>query len=201
MGITNGKCNELYKGKLGGTGITDQMLCATRTIQGVTYGSCEGDSGGPIVNPADGKQVGVVSFGSDNCENPKEPGVYARVSSVIDWIHVYMDDWYHPCTSDADCDSSSQQLDCFIGTCNQSSGICDFQPESNKGIDYQLQFMTDDYPSDSSWQIFDLTTTTHFFFLTQSDYIHNNTLYEHNFTLCKYIEHALCVHDSNGDGI
>ena len=73
--IKNGKWNELYKGKLGRTGNTNQMLCATQTIQGVTYRSFEGDSCNPIVNPADRKQVSVVSFGSDNCENPKEPGL------------------------------------------------------------------------------------------------------------------------------
>merc|ERR1712113_501290 len=45
------------------------------------------------------------------------------------------------------------------------------------------------------------TTTTQFVFYTQYDYPQNNTLYVHNFTLCKYMEHALCVYDSNGDGI
>ena len=48
------------------------------------------NSGGPLVlfsnNINDHKLVGVVSWGGDPCARPNEPGVYARVASIRDWI-------------------------------------------------------------------------------------------------------------------
>jgi trypsin len=37
---------------------------------------------------SDGKLIGVVSFGMD-CADPVFPGVYARISSVRQWIAAY----------------------------------------------------------------------------------------------------------------
>ncbi|KAF5290817.1 hypothetical protein FQA39_LY14579 [Lamprigera yunnana] len=48
-------------------------------------GQCSGDSGGPLT--AGGKQHGVVSWSRKPCAIVGYPGVYARVSSYIDWIH------------------------------------------------------------------------------------------------------------------
>ena len=49
--------------------------------------SCQGDSGGPLVIRSDSgdMQVGVVSWGI-GCAHDDFPGVYARLSSVYDWI-------------------------------------------------------------------------------------------------------------------
>ena len=47
--------------------------------------SCQGDSGSPILNQ-EGVQVGAVSWGA-GCARPESPGVYARVSAVLPWIH------------------------------------------------------------------------------------------------------------------
>ncbi|OAD62541.1 Chymotrypsin-1 [Eufriesea mexicana] len=52
------------------------------TLTKVGEGACHGDSGGPLV--ANGKQIGIVSFGSP-CAIGK-PDVYTRVSSFVSWI-------------------------------------------------------------------------------------------------------------------
>ncbi|CAL4108054.1 unnamed protein product, partial [Meganyctiphanes norvegica] len=66
--------------------ITSNMLCAGYPETG-GKDSCQGDSGGPFVVNENGKyvQVGVVSFGK-GCALKNHPGVYARVSKVLDWI-------------------------------------------------------------------------------------------------------------------
>lgn len=57
------------------------MLCAKDL--GVSI--CSADSGGPLV--AEGRQVGIVSWGEAFCGG-RTPGVYARVShpSIRGWI-------------------------------------------------------------------------------------------------------------------
>ena len=47
--------------------------------------SCQADSGGALLNPKTGVQVGLVSWGR-GCARPESPGVYARVSTVYSWI-------------------------------------------------------------------------------------------------------------------
>jgi secreted trypsin-like serine protease len=67
--------------------IGDTEICATGPTGGKD--SCFGDSGGPLIVPADNKQgyvqVGIVSWGPQ-CGNPLFPGVYTRVSSFSKWI-------------------------------------------------------------------------------------------------------------------
>ena len=50
------------------------MICAGQ----VGRDSCNGDSGGPLVQ--NGRQIGIVSWGSSRCGGSL-PGVYTRVSS------------------------------------------------------------------------------------------------------------------------
>jgi secreted trypsin-like serine protease len=51
--------------------------------------SCNGDSGGPI-NAYDSRgcptQVGLVSWGYEDCGLPKTYGVYTRISYYADWL-------------------------------------------------------------------------------------------------------------------
>ena len=47
----------------------------------------QGDSGGPLV--ADGKQIGIVSFGEPCAVGT--PDVFTRVSSYTKWIKKQMD--------------------------------------------------------------------------------------------------------------
>lgn len=49
--------------------------------------TCQGDSGGPLVCIVDGEPVlyGITSWGI-GCGDPDSPGVYAKVSTRIDWF-------------------------------------------------------------------------------------------------------------------
>ena len=63
-------------------------LCTPLPLHHITL---QGDSGGPSVMehpPSSGRYVlvGIVSFGSGSCVDPKLPGVYTRVSHFRQWI-------------------------------------------------------------------------------------------------------------------
>ena len=81
--ITNDDCNinVAYDGR-----VTHSMLCAGYPGEG-GKDSCTGDSGGPLVCNENGQAVlaGVVSWG-DSCAEPEKPGVYSRVTHVLNWI-------------------------------------------------------------------------------------------------------------------
>merc|ERR1712241_409666 len=82
--VTNQQCGNSYNG------ITDSMICAGLPEGGKD--SCQGDSGGPFICRDNGKAVltGVVSFGI-GCALPNYPGVYARVTAVLDWVKANME--------------------------------------------------------------------------------------------------------------
>lgn len=72
------KCKRDYN--LKNITITDDMLCAGYT--GGKMDTCKGDSGGPLYS--NNTLYGVVS--SSSCGGPGDPGIYARVEYVLDWI-------------------------------------------------------------------------------------------------------------------
>ncbi|MBL8575449.1 MAG: serine protease [Hyphomicrobiaceae bacterium] len=79
-----------YAAKNAGPIVRPSMLCAGALEGGKD--SCQGDSGGPLFAVAPDKkfvQVGVVSWG-DGCAQPKQPGLYTRLSRYIDWIQGAM---------------------------------------------------------------------------------------------------------------
>lgn len=61
------------------------MICAG--FEAGHTSACRGDSGGPLVYK---KRflVGIVSWGDNDCTVPKFPGVYARVSTMVDWFNA-----------------------------------------------------------------------------------------------------------------
>jgi secreted trypsin-like serine protease len=54
--------------------------------------TCFGDSGGPVTASVDGRAVlaGITSWGKEPCGIPNYPGVFARVTSGLDWIYETM---------------------------------------------------------------------------------------------------------------
>ncbi len=74
--LSNQECATAY------SDLTDAMIC-TSQVGGVD--ACQGDSGGPlaVVGPLGWVQVGIVSFGL-RCA--AFPGVYARVSTLYDFV-------------------------------------------------------------------------------------------------------------------
>ncbi|BHF57770.1 Transmembrane protease serine 5 [Sparganum proliferum] len=73
--------------------VTDAMLCAGHLEGGKD--ACQGDSGGPLMcrkaTEDSWTLVGIVSFGK-GCAEAGVPGIYSRVTSVINWIKKYTND-------------------------------------------------------------------------------------------------------------
>ena len=63
----------------------ESMLCAANTSP--DRDSCQGDSGGPLAINESGTWTlaGVVSWGIGCADMPNYPGVYARVTTYLDW--------------------------------------------------------------------------------------------------------------------
>lgn len=82
--VSSKECKKAYENE-DQEGITPRMLCASRE----NNDSCDGDSGGPLIDKETGVQIALVSNGV-GCGDPDYPGVYAKVASVIGWIKKYM---------------------------------------------------------------------------------------------------------------
>jgi trypsin len=86
--IPNEECDRKYASE----DITGHMLCAQgKRGDGAIMDGCQGDSGGPLVckNGDIWEVHGATSWGY-GCADEAYPGVWARVSTVLPWIHSLM---------------------------------------------------------------------------------------------------------------
>jgi secreted trypsin-like serine protease len=74
-----------------GTVITDVHLAAVDPAETAT--PCVGDSGSPLVKNIGGTAtlVGLVSFGSADCEDASLPTIYTRIPLFAGWIDEHLD--------------------------------------------------------------------------------------------------------------
>jgi len=97
--ISNDECQRLYKkDSPNNPKITKQSICAYAPGQGDSTG--RGDSGGPLIANVGGyyELVGVTSWSHQKCLVKDLPTVFARVTSVTDWIKEYIKDDWTSCT-------------------------------------------------------------------------------------------------------
>lgn len=92
--------------------------------------ACWGDSGGPLVLIGDRSngdvpvQVGIVSWGA-SCANDDFPGVYARISSALNWIKNTVCEYSRYAGESFDCNyECTKDNDCPTLSCAQS-GQCE----------------------------------------------------------------------------
>ena len=89
--VSNEQCSAMYQNLnyFAGKQMDDSELCAGYPEGGKD--ACQGDSGGPLVCNLNGKAVatGVVSWG-EGCAFPGYPGVYGRITQVLNWVKSNM---------------------------------------------------------------------------------------------------------------
>jgi len=85
--VENKQCADAYRKQ--GAEVFSNQLCAGFAQGGKD--ACQGDSGGPLMWPSGNTYylIGVVSYGF-KCAEPGYPGIYARVTSYVDWINKNM---------------------------------------------------------------------------------------------------------------
>ncbi|VUC31188.1 unnamed protein product [Clonostachys rosea] len=75
--VSRDECQVAYPS----SNITENMFCAGTCGKG----SCDYDSGGPVIDRVTGEVVGLVSWGT-SCVGSDYPGVYVRVGNFVEYI-------------------------------------------------------------------------------------------------------------------
>ncbi|KAI2505441.1 peptidase [Fragilaria crotonensis] len=111
-------CDQEYGGDL----VEDIQFCAGFAEGGKS--SCMGDSGGPILEMRGSTpvQVGVVSYGPEDCALPGTSVVYARVTGAYEWIQDTMAKLEGGDTSGCSGGTSSADDDEGVGSDDDDSG-------------------------------------------------------------------------------
>lgn len=60
------------------------MICAGSSTSDTLADSCDGDSGGALV--CGGYAIGIISHGSEHCDNFEYPSINTKISSFNKWI-------------------------------------------------------------------------------------------------------------------
>merc|ERR1712215_166597 len=95
--LSNDICKNLYIN--GNIPITTQSICAYVPNQGDA--TSRGDSGGPLIFNVGGyyELVGVTSWSNEDClPKAAKPSVFARVTSILEWINENIKDDLTSCT-------------------------------------------------------------------------------------------------------
>lgn len=133
--LANGTCDASYtETSASGTTIhfyrPTEMSCFGHLEGGID--ACQGDSGGPLICLEESPTLpghvnpvlrGVVSWG-EGCARPGKPGVYARLTNYVDWIHETIKDGSR--RTHINCNSPHDEftvrdnaiIDCAYSSCN-----------------------------------------------------------------------------------
>ena len=87
--VSNAECNTYQQKHNDTVVITETYLCAGSNSSSI----CEGDSGGPLVVSKNGRAVliGLLTAGYGDCEMPQQLGLYANVSTHMQWVKATID--------------------------------------------------------------------------------------------------------------
>eukprot|EP00521_Asterionellopsis_glacialis_P006490 CAMPEP_0195281036 /NCGR_PEP_ID=MMETSP0707-20130614/511_1 /TAXON_ID=33640 /ORGANISM="Asterionellopsis glacialis, Strain CCMP134" /LENGTH=529 /DNA_ID=CAMNT_0040339875 /DNA_START=57 /DNA_END=1646 /DNA_ORIENTATION=+ len=182
--ISDATCNNMYADD-GGIE-SDNMFCAGTPEGGKD--SCQGDSGGPIFtyDPISGDaitQVGVVSWGI-SCADARYPGVYAEIGAARNWIDSEI------------CRMSSDKPN----SCDGGSDDDDFQPPNGDKAVVNVNLLTDDFPEETSWKLYDSTGSI-LEQVAEFTYESARTWYSSSIEVSKGEEYTFEISDFYGDGM
>jgi len=99
------------------------------------------------------------------------------------------------CTEDSDC---VPMYDCEVGRCDSDSSTCIFEMEN--GYVTSIQVMTDDHPSQTSWNLYSMIARDSSAMMSGGSYSTSGGLHVHDMMMCDGL-YKFCIQDSADDGI